>query len=74
MVACEAAMVAVYGGTTNRVGNSFGVLFLFLFVTFYATCVGPISYVYCAEIFPTRMRAQGMALSVTGLFAMNLSE
>lgn len=74
MVACEAAMVATYGGTGNRVGNGFGVFFLFCFVTFYATCVDPISYVYCAEIFPTKFRAQGMAVSVTGLFAMNLGE
>ncbi|KAF2226140.1 general substrate transporter [Elsinoe ampelina] len=72
MVACETAMVAVYGGTTNRIGNGFGVFFLFCFVTFYGSCVDAISYIYCAEIFPTSLRSQGVALSVTGLFAMNL--
>ncbi|KAF4556988.1 Sugar (and other) transporter-like protein 56 [Elsinoe fawcettii] len=72
MVACETAMVAVYGGTSNRVGNGFGVFFLFCFVTFYGSCVDAISYIYCAEIFPTALRSQGVALSVTGLFAMNL--
>ncbi|KAG8631577.1 hypothetical protein KVT40_000717 [Elsinoe batatas] len=72
MVAYETAMVAVYGGTTNRVGNGFDVFFLFCFVTFYGSCVDAISYIYCAEIFPTSLRSQGVALSVTGLFAMNL--
>jgi MFS family permease len=36
MVACESAMVATYQGTTNKVGNGFGVFFLFCFVTFTA--------------------------------------
>ncbi|KAF7563903.1 hypothetical protein G7046_g210 [Stylonectria norvegica] len=72
MVACEAAMVAVYGGTSNKVGNGFGVMFLFLFVTFYGSCVDAISYVYCSEIFPTALRAQGMSFSVVGLFIMTL--
>ncbi|KAF2792178.1 general substrate transporter [Melanomma pulvis-pyrius CBS 109.77] len=72
MVSCEAAMVATYGGTSNRVGNGFGVLFLFVFVTFYGSCVDAISYVYCSEIFPTSLRAQGMGFSIIGLFAMTL--
>jgi hypothetical protein len=74
MVACEAAMVARYGGTSNAIGNGFGVLFLFLFVTFYGSCVDAITYVYCSELFPTNLRAQGVALSVMGLFAMTLSK
>lgn len=74
MVACETAMVAVYGGTNNRVGNGFGVFFLFCFVTFYGSCVDAISYVYCSELFPTALRAQGIGFSVVGLFAMTLSK
>ena len=67
-------MVAVYGGTKNKIGNGFGVFFLFTFVTFYATCVDAISYVYCSEIFPTALRAQGVGFSIIGLFAMTLSK
>lgn len=74
MVACEAAMVAVYGGTSNKVGNGFGVFFLFVFVTFYGAFVDAISYVYCSEIFPTSIRATGMGFSVVGLFSMTLSK
>jgi hypothetical protein len=32
-------MVAKFGGTTNKVGEGFGVLFLFIFVVFYAGCL-----------------------------------
>jgi ABC-type transport system involved in multi-copper enzyme maturation permease subunit len=73
MVSCEAAMVAVYGGTGNKIGNGFGVFFLFAFVTFYGSCVDAISYIYCSEIFPTRLRAQGMGFSIVALFLMTLS-
>jgi MFS family permease len=74
MVTCETAMVARYGGTDNKIGNGFGVFFLFCFVTFYGSCVDAISYVYCSEIFPTSLRAQGISFSVVGLFAMTLSK
>lgn len=73
MLACEAAMLAQFGGTTNSVGLGFGVFFLFAFVTFYGSCVDAISYVYCAEIFPTSLRAEGVSFSIVGLFLMNLS-
>jgi hypothetical protein len=46
MLACFTAMVARFGGTSNKVGNGFGVLFLYLFVTFYASCIDAVSYVY----------------------------
>lgn len=67
-------MVGKYSGTDNKIGNGFGVFFLFLFVTFYGSCVDAISYVYCAELFPMRLRAQGVATCIMGMFAMTLSE
>ncbi|KAJ5465930.1 general substrate transporter [Penicillium desertorum] len=66
------AMVAEFGGTMNKVGNGFGVFFLYLFVTFYGGSLDASSYVYCAEIFPTSIRAQGVGFSVSGLFVMTL--
>ncbi|KAL6250231.1 hypothetical protein RBB50_002532 [Rhinocladiella similis] len=69
---CFTAMVATYGGTTNRVGNGFGVFFLFLFVFFYGGTMDATSYVYCSEIFPTPLRAQGTGFSVAGLFTATL--
>ncbi|RSL53879.1 hypothetical protein CEP53_007612 [Fusarium sp. AF-6] len=66
------AMVAEFVGTTNQIGNGFGVFFLYLFVFFYGGTMDASSYVYCAEIFPTSIRAQGVGFSVSGLFIMTL--
>lgn len=71
-VVCETAIIAKYSGTADRIGNGFGVLFIFIFITFYACCVDAISYVYCAELFPTRLRAQGIAACIMGLYATTL--
>src|ERR1700761_7779273 len=65
-------MVATFGGTENRVGNGFGVFFLFLFVFFYGGTMDATSYVYCSELFPTALRAQGTGFSVAGLFTATL--
>jgi hypothetical protein len=35
--ACLAAMIAEYAGTTNQVGNGFGVFFIFLYLAFQGT-------------------------------------
>jgi MFS family permease len=72
MMIIETAMVANYAGTANRTGNAMGVLFLFLYVTFYGGSLDAGSYVYCAEIFPTGIRAQGLGMSVASLFASTL--
>ncbi|KAH7252798.1 general substrate transporter [Fusarium tricinctum] len=66
------AMVAEFVGTDNKIGNGFGVFFLYLFVFFYGGSMDASSYVYCAEIFPTPIRAHGVGLSVAGLFIMTL--
>ena len=72
-VAVFAALVAQYAGTDNKVGNAFGVLFIFIFVTFYGGSMDASSYVYCSEIFPTSFRSRGMGLSVAGLFLGSLT-
>ncbi|KAI3584180.1 general substrate transporter [Fusarium oxysporum f. sp. albedinis] len=70
-ISCESAMVARFAGTGKAIGNGFGVLFLFLFITFFAG--GMDAYdVYLSEIFPTWMRAQGVSFSVAGLFTTTL--
>jgi MFS family permease len=50
MIIIYTAMVAQYAGTPNKTGNAMGVLFLFLFVTFYGASQDASSYVYCSEI------------------------
>lgn len=66
------AMVAEFVGTSSKVGNGFGVFFLYLFVFFYGGTMDASSYVYCAEIYPTSIRSQGVGFSVAGLFVMTL--
>ncbi|KAE8445891.1 hypothetical protein EG329_012670 [Mollisiaceae sp. DMI_Dod_QoI] len=67
-VTIEAVMVAKYANGGSKAGNAIGVLFIYLFVTFYGGCVDVSMYVYCAEIFPTLVRAQGVGFSISGLF------
>jgi MFS family permease len=64
MIVCEMAMVAKFSGTDNKIGNAFGVVFLFLYVGIYASCLDATIYVYSAEIFPTHIRATGMGLCI----------
>ncbi|KAL5627156.1 hypothetical protein FOBRF1_001499 [Fusarium oxysporum] len=66
-------MVALYGGTTNKGGNSAGVFFLYLHLTFYATCVDASTYVCGSEIWPTHLRGKGFAISCAGVFAGSLT-
>jgi MFS family permease len=72
MMTIETAMVAEYAGSDNKAGNAMGVLFLFLFVTFYGGSQDASSYVYCSEIFPTGVRAHGLGTSIAGLFGTTL--
>ncbi|KAL3462308.1 general substrate transporter [Aspergillus heterothallicus] len=71
-VICEAAMVAEFSGTQNKIGNGFGVFFLFVFVTFYGGCLDATTYVYSAEIFPTHARGLGMGISIFTQFCATL--
>lgn len=72
VLCCYTAVVATYAGTSNRVGNAFGVFFIFLFMVPYAGCLDASSYVYCSEIFPTAIRAHGVGFSISGLFLSNI--
>ena len=74
VMSCYTAMVASFAGTPNKVGNAFGVFFMFLLAIPYAGCLDASSYVYCSEIFPTAIRAYGVGFSVSGLFLSNLGE
>jgi len=65
-------MFATYSGTSNRVGNSLAILFLFCFVTFYGGALDATPYIYCSEIFPTNFRAQGVGFSISALFITNI--
>ncbi|KAG4987901.1 hypothetical protein AAZX31_11G064300 [Glycine max] len=43
----------------------FTIVFTYIFVAFVAIGIGPVTWVYSSEIFPLRLRAQGLAIGVT---------
>ncbi|KAL2348493.1 hypothetical protein Fmac_002493 [Flemingia macrophylla] len=43
----------------------FTIVFIYIFVAFVAIGIGPVTWVYSSEIFPLRLRAQGLGVSVT---------
>ncbi|WVW83553.1 hypothetical protein I302_105574 [Kwoniella bestiolae CBS 10118] len=67
--AIHTPLAITYGGGTNKAGAGAAVAFLFLFITFFAPCIDVTSYVYGAEIFPTYMRARGLAVTIATYFA-----
>ncbi|CAI7604470.1 hypothetical protein N7533_008812 [Penicillium manginii] len=69
---CLAAMTAQYAGTTNKVGNGFGIFFIYLYLAFQGTCCDTTMYLYVSEIFPTEIRPIGMGFSLFGQFAATL--
>jgi hypothetical protein len=56
---------------TNNAGAIAAVVFIFVFTTFYGSCVDATSFIYTSEIFPTNVRAQGVGLSISGFFLMD---
>ncbi|KAG1769293.1 hypothetical protein EV702DRAFT_701781 [Suillus placidus] len=64
----ESAMEARLVGLTPHTGDALGVLFIFCFICIYACGIDATSYVYCSEIFPSHIRAPGMAFSMTRRF------
>ena len=70
--ACLCAMIAKYAGTSNRVGNGFGIFFIFLYLAFQGTGCDTTMYLWVSEIFPTEMRSIGMGFSLSGHFAATI--
>lgn len=71
-----AALSAHYGNpeNTNRAGSIAAVVWIFIFVTFYGSCVDATSFIYTSEIFPTKIRAQGVGFSLSGFFLTDAGE
>lgn len=64
----ECITVSVFQRTGTRGAASGAVVFLFMHIVMFVLCVDATTYIYAAEIFPTPLRAKGLAISCSGLF------
>ncbi|KAK5136980.1 hypothetical protein LTR08_001487 [Meristemomyces frigidus] len=68
----EAALVAQYGGSTNKAALSAAVAMFYVYVIFYEVCMDGPQFAYLGELFPTHIRAKGMNIGVAGICLMNI--
>jgi hypothetical protein len=68
----ECIMQAQFLGTTNIAGQRAAIFFIFLFIICWSFCLDASQFLYLSEIFPTHIRAQGMALGMVGLYCATI--
>ena len=75
MTVCE-FIIAIIGSTTsltNRSAQSAEVAFVCFYIAFFASTWGPIAWVVTGEIFPLKIRAKAMSLSVASNWLWNFA-
>jgi MFS family permease len=68
----ECVSLSYYNKTGSHAATSAAVFFLFLHIGFFSVTCDATSYIYASEIFPTPVRAKGLAISVSGLFVATI--
>lgn len=73
----ECALDATYASTTalshpNSSALKAAVAMIYMYVVFYEICLDGAQFAYLGEIFPTHLRAKGIALGVAGICLMNI--
>jgi hypothetical protein len=63
----EALLQRSFLATANKGGNIACVVFIFFFIVLFQFIDGP-SFVWCAEVFPTTIRAKGIGLTMFAYF------
>ncbi|KAJ9090948.1 hypothetical protein QFC20_007778 [Naganishia adeliensis] len=58
-------------GSVNLTAHRVLIAFVCIYIAFFASCWGPIPWSVCAEVFPSRLRARGMSLSVASNWLWN---
>ena len=69
----ECITVSIFQKTGDKKVAAAAVFFLFLHIGFYSSTTDATSYIYAAEIFPTPVRAKGLAVSICGLFSATIA-
>ena len=75
MTICE-FIIAIVGSTTstsNQSAQSAEVAFVCIYIAFFASTWGPIAWVITGEIFPLKIRAKAMSLSVASNWLWNFA-
>jgi sugar porter (SP) family MFS transporter len=73
----ECALDATYASTSalakpNETALKAAVAMIYVYVVFYEICLDGVQFAYIGEIFPTHLRAKGIALGVAGICLMNV--
>lgn len=68
----ECITLSIFQQTGNRGVAGGAVFFLFLHVFVFGGSYDSTSYIYGSEIFPNPVRARGLGISITGLFASTI--
>lgn len=68
----EIALLSLPVSKQNSGTAAGAVVFLFGHIVFYGSFIDATTYIYVSEIFPTRLRAVGTSLSISGLFLASL--
>jgi sugar porter (SP) family MFS transporter len=75
MTICE-FIIAIVGSTTstsNQAAQSVEVAFVCFYIAFFASTWGPVAWVITGEIFPLKIRAKAMSLSVASNWLWNFA-
>jgi SP family sugar:H+ symporter-like MFS transporter len=75
MTVCE-FIIAIVGSTTsttNKAAQSAEVAFVCIYIAFFASTWGPVAWVVTGEIFPLKIRAKAMSLSVASNWLWNFA-
>lgn len=73
MTICE-FIIAIVGSTTNtnnQTAQTVAVAFVCIYIGFFASTWGPVAWVVTGEIFPLKIRAKAMSLSVASNWLWN---
>ena len=68
----EAALQAEYLGTPNKAGQKAAIFAIFLFILLWSSFLDASQFVYLSEIFPLHIRAEGMALGMSGVYLADI--
>ncbi|KIY02891.1 uncharacterized protein Z520_01356 [Fonsecaea multimorphosa CBS 102226] len=64
----EAALTATYLGTNHTAGLNACVFFIWMYITFWCSCMDATQFVYVSEIWPNHLRSQGTAMGLAVFF------